>query len=146
MPRKWRQDGDVSLVREELLWPSCSGSTIHLKLFKPSQESWPSEIVMIINQHLAQTQAASPIFTLYGSSGLISSPTTVALMRGEARSRFSWHTHTYVCHNNIHFICASECDIPVPGFPGTRNFSFLDGYECRVPIFYKTADYEIFRL
>ena len=48
---------------------------LHHHLFRSSQESWLSEIVMIMNYPqpkllLAQAQAAAPIFTSYGPSGL----------------------------------------------------------------------------
>ena len=55
---------------------------LHLHLFRSSQESWPSEIVIKL----------SFILTI-----------NIYTMRGEARSRFSWHTQTYmyVCDNKL---------------------------------------------
>ena len=75
---------------------------LHLRLFRSSQESWLSEIVMIMNYPkpkllLAQAQAASPIFTSYGPSGLRPFNPKYQqqwLMRGEARSRFMSHNYT----------------------------------------------------
>ena len=95
---------------------------LHLRLFRSSQESWLSEIVMIMNYPkpkllLAQAQAASPIFTSYGPSGLRPFNPKYQqqwLMRGEARSRFMSHNYTqnppfYEASRLMNFVRWSIC-------------------------------------